>query len=250
MGGRVKRVGKGEKVPPVHPFDRTFGTDTGGLIRRAELVTGHASDEHVTAYYAVAPSILEKLVDIWLQTRPVKPVEQYTFLDVGAGKGRAMLCASLHPFREVVGVELNPGLAGIARANVKAFSEHGEGPLAPVRVVEGDALEVELPAGPIVAYMFHPFEEPVLRQFLKRVEVLFAGRPGEFDLLYVNAEHGWVVDRFAGFERVFHGMVPMSGEDHLADMAEIAEQEEYGSTGDEICMIYRWRGLPEWGSWD
>ena len=82
-----------------------------------------------------------------------------------------------------------------------------------------------------------------MRQFLARVEAEFAGRPGDFDLLYVNAEHGWVVDRYERFERVFFGLVPMSGADHLADMAEIAEQEEYGSTGDELCAIYRWRGL-------
>ncbi len=34
-------------------------------------------------------------------------------------------------------------------------------------------------------------------------------------------------------------MVPMSGLDHLADLAEIATQTEYGSTGDELCAIFR-----------
>ena len=37
-------------------------------------------------------------------------------------------------------------------------------------------------------------------------------------------------------------MIPMSPEDHLADLAEIAEQKEYGSTGDELCTIFRFTG--------
>ncbi len=236
--GRVFQL----KGPPVHPFDRAYGTETGGLIRKAELVTGHANDAHVTAYYAVAPSILDGLIERWLETGPRYSIDRYTFLDVGAGKGRAMLGASLHPFKEVVGVELNPGLAAVARANAAAFTGSA---LAPVRVVEGDALEVPLPKGPVVAFMFHPFEAPVLRRFLRRVAGLYG--PREFDLLYVNAEHGATVDRTGGFVRVFDGLVVMSGVDHLADLAEIEGQVEYGSTGDELCMIYRFvgSGLPE-----
>jgi hypothetical protein len=34
----------------------------------------------------------------------------------------------------------------------------------------------------------------------------------------------------------------MSPEDHVADLAAIAEQKEYGSTGDELCAIYRYKG--------
>ena len=138
-------------------------------------------------------------------------------------------------------MELNPGLAQIARANADRFARRAAA-LAPVRVLEADALELPLPQGPTLAFLFHPFEAPMLRRFLARAAAEFEGRPGEFDLLYVNAEHGAVFERTPGFERVWNGMVPMSGEDHLADLLEIAEQTEYGSTGDELCMIYRFCG--------
>ena len=227
----------------MHPFDRMYGTDTGGLIPKIGLATGHANDEHVTAYYAVAPSILDGLIDLWLQTKPRFPIDRYTFLDIGAGKGRALMGASLHPFLEAVGIELNPAMAAIARTNLLAFAESA-GALAPARVVEGDALETPLPNGPTLAFMFHPFEAPVLRRLLRRVEShYFNSRmrlaEGCFDLLYVNAEHALVLDQSARFTRLFYGSVPMSAEDHVADLAEIAEQVEYGSTGDEICAIYR-----------
>ncbi len=230
-------------APPVHPFDRLHATDTGGLIPGHELVTGHASDAHVTAYYAIAPSILDGLIDLWLRENPPYPIHRYTFLDVGAGKGRALMTASQHPFRAAVGVELNPGLAEIARLNLRAFAASAHAaPLAPASLLEGDALEVPLPEGPLLVHMFHPFEAPLLRRFAARLEQHLAGRPGQLDVFYVNAEHLSVLDRNPAFTRVFHGMVPMSSEDHLADLAEIAGQTEYGSTGDELCTIHRFTG--------
>lgn len=231
------------KAPPVHPFDRAYGTDTGGLIPHEALVTGHPNDLHITAYYAVAPSILDTLIDLWLQTSPPYPIDRYTFLDVGAGKGRALLAASLHPFHQVTGIELNPALAAIARSNLKRFAAHADAsPLAPTQLVEADALEAPLPATPTVAFLFHPFEAPVLRRFVARLEDHFRQRPEACDILYVNAEHASVLDRNPAFNRLFNGLVPMSPDDHRADLAEIAEQKEYGSTGDEFCTIFRYTG--------
>jgi SAM-dependent methyltransferase len=218
----MSRQGHAPKPAPVHPFDRQFGTDTSGLIPASALATGHSNDAHVTAYYGVAPSILQGVIDLWLRVGPSLPIDRYTFLDVGAGKGRAMLCASQHPFAQVVGVELNPGLAAIANANLVLFEEHPE---------------VPLPEGPLLVFLFHPFEAPVLRRFAARL--VAHGATERCDLLYVNSEHGMVLDRMERLERVFHGRVAMSAEDHLADLAEIEEQTEYGSTGDELCSLYR-----------
>ncbi len=142
-----KRAAKAvPKAPPVHPFDKLHGTDTGGLIPRAALVVGHPNDLWITAYYAVAQSILDGVIDLWQQSKPPYAIDRYTFLDVGAGKGRAMLAASLHPFHQVVGIELNPTMAETARANITAFERSGNAsPLAPISLIEGDALEAPLP---------------------------------------------------------------------------------------------------------
>ena len=237
------------KPAPVHPFDRLFGTDTGGLIPHDGLLTGHPNDPHITAYYAVAPSILDTLIDLWMQTPPLFEPDRYTFLDVGAGKGRALLTASLHPFHQVTGIELNPALAAIARNNLRLFAQHAEAsPLAPAKLIEADALEAPLPATPTVVFLFHPFEAPVLRRFVARCQQHFAQRPGALDILYVNAEHAAVLDRNPAFTRLFNGLVPMSPADHLADLAEIAEQKEYGSTGDEFCTIFRLTGAAPRGA--
>ncbi|HWZ50775.1 MAG TPA: class I SAM-dependent methyltransferase [Granulicella sp.] len=232
---------------PVHPFDAAHGVETGGLIPAGELVTGHSSDAHVTAYYGVAPSILRGLVELWRETAPLRSVGQYSFIDIGAGKGRAMLVASELGFRQVIGIELNPAMADTAQRNLEHWTKSRAADetalrAVPVRVVEMDALEFEFPAGPAVAFLFHPFEAPLLRRLLRRMETQFAKRPGELDVLYVNAECAAVFDRNPAFRRLWFGKVVMSAEDHAADLAEIAQQKEYGSTGDEECGIYRYVG--------
>jgi len=50
------------------------------------------------------------------------------------------------------------------------------------------------------------------------------------------------LDRHPAFTRLYLGPVAMSQEDHVADLAAIAQQKEYGSTGDEQCAIYRYTG--------
>jgi SAM-dependent methyltransferase len=226
---------------PVHPFDLAYGTDTSGLIPSRDLLTGHPNDAHITAYYGVAPSILDALIELWQRQSPAFELDRYTFLDFGAGKGRAMLAAALHPFQRVVGIELNPMLADIAQANLERFTKSAP-VLAPIRLLQQDALEFDLPATPTVAFLFHPFEAPVLRRLLRRIEHAFHDRPGQLDLLYVNAECAAVLDHHPAFTRLFFGKVAMSTEDHIADLAEIAAQKEYGSTGDEECAIYRFTG--------
>jgi hypothetical protein len=82
----------------------------------------------------------------------------------------------------------------------------------------------------------------VQKQLLRRIETQFAKRSGTLDLLYVNAECADVIDRNPGFTQLFLENVPMSPEDHAADREAIAQQKEYGSTGDEECAIYRYTG--------
>ncbi|MDQ2834960.1 MAG: class I SAM-dependent methyltransferase [Acidobacteriota bacterium] len=236
---------------PQHPFDTAHGVDTSGLIAAGNLITGQPSDAHVTAYYGVAPSILRTLIQLWRDTRPPHPIERYTFVDFGSGKGRALLVASQLPFQNVIGIELNPTLAAVAQRNIDHWlSLHAADPtaagIAPIRLYQGDALTFELPHTPTLAFLFHPFEAPVLKLLLRRIEARFAARAHApapaFDLLYVNSECRDVLDRHPAFRRLFLGPVAMSPEDHTADLAAIAQQKEYGSTGDEECAVYRLTG--------
>ena len=232
---------------PIHPFDEIHEVDTSGLVPSGHLATGHRNDEHITAYYAVAPSILRKLIEHWRETIPPHPIHSYTFLDIGCGKGRAVLIASELGFRKIIGVELNPQMAAIAHANARhwqrAHTADATAPrLAPIEIVEQDALDYTFPDTPTLLFLFHPFEAPVLKSLIRRIEMQFAKRPGTLDVVYVNAECAHLLDDHPAFMRLFRGHINMSPEDHAADLEAIAQQKEYGSTGDEECAIYRYTG--------
>ena len=195
-----------------HPFDLEFGVRTSGLIAGRHLKSGHRHDRHNTAYYGVAPSVFQAMV----------------------------LLASEMPFKAVVGVELHPALARIARKNAAAWRAAGRA-LVPMRIVCGDAAEFRWPEGPCVAFLFNPFRAMVMRRLLKGWSKCLAGRAGELDLLYVNNEQERVLERQAGFERLFLGEVRRSRADAIADHRILANGE-YASSSWEDCSIWRWGG--------
>jgi hypothetical protein len=228
--------------PVIHPFDQLHGTDTSGLIPASAIARGTTvKPAELTAYYGIAPSILQTLLDLWLQRLHFSaPIEHTVFMDVGSGKGRAALLASRFPFLRVEGIELNRDLAQIAQANAEIWQQSPHtAQLAPIALHHADALRHPLPAEPTLAFLFHPFELPILRRFLRRIQTSLLRNPRPFDLVYVNAEHGSLLDCHPAFQRIWTGSVPMSPADHVADLAAIAQQEEYGSTGDELCSFYR-----------
>jgi predicted RNA methylase len=227
----------------VHPFDLKYGVRTSGLIAGRHLGVGHAHDKHNTAYYGVAPSVWKGLLRAWRESGPRGGVEETSFIDIGAGMGRAVLLAGELPFKEVVGVELNKTLAKIAEKNLARWRELRRA-RAEMKVVNIDALEFEWPEGPCVAFMFNPFGAVVMRRLLLRMAEVFAERKGELDLLYVNHEQEVVIERQKGWKRFFVGQVARSREDAIADHRIMANQPEgeYASANYEDCSGWRWVG--------
>lgn len=227
----------------VHPFDATFGVRTSGLVAGRYLKSGHRNDRHATAYYGVAPSVFRALVKRWLRLGPCGALEECAFVDVGAGMGRAVLLAAEMPFRAVVGVELNPTLARMARRNCAVWRALGRAQTE-MEIRCGDATAMRLPKGPCLAFLFNPFGGPVMRRMLEHLAQRFADKPGELDLLYVNNEQEGELEKKRGFRRLFVGQVARSAADARADHAILANQPdgEYASSNYEDCSIWRWVG--------
>jgi predicted RNA methylase len=152
----------------------------------------------------------------WRTSGPAAAMNETTFMDLGAGMGRAVLLASEIGFKAVVGVELHPGLAGIAKKNVKRWREAGR-ERAPMKIVEADAVEFTLPDGPLLAFLFNPFGAAVLRRLLKTWRALLAARPQALDIVYVNNEQEAVLESAKGWTRLFLGKVRRSKTDAIAD---------------------------------
>ena len=226
-----------------HPFDLECGVRTSGLVAGRHLLSGHRHDRHSTAYYAVAPSVFRSILVRWRRCRPIAPLDEFTFVDLGSGMGRALLLAAEYPFRAVLGVELHPTLARIGRRNLALWRAAGRA-RAPMQIVCRDAAEFRLPPGPCVAFLFNPFGAPVLRRMLANWSRTLAGREGQIDLLYVNNEQERVLERQPGFKRLFAGQIRRSHADLAADRKILLSQPnaEYAAVSWEDCSIYRWIG--------
>ena len=226
-----------------HPFDIEHNVHTSGLVRGPHLDIGHPHDKHTTAYYGIAPSVLEKLCALWRGTTLVAPPEDYSFVDIGAGMGRGLLIAARMPFREVIGVELHPALADIARKNIEKWLKTRRA-RCPMKIVCQDVTEFEFPSNPCVAYMFNPFGEPVLKTLIRHLEAEFANRPGQLDLIYANDECEELIATNPRWTRLWRGRVPLSAEDEEADKAILNHQPEgeYAWSTEEPCSIFRYIG--------
>jgi SAM-dependent methyltransferase len=229
---RRRRKISAEPTPPLHPFDERYGVETGGLIPGDVLRSGHRNDAFNTAYYGMAPSRFQKVMELWIADQTHSGIDGYSFVDIGCGKGRAVMMASQFGFREVVGAELHVSLAVTAKANVAAWTAAGRA-VCPIRIVCQDATEFVFPEGACLMYLFHPFGAPVLQQLIERIEVDFAQRGGMLDLIYFNPEAGELLEGHRGFELLWTGTVEMSEEDAAVDTV---------ASADDLCSVYRWVG--------
>ena len=213
----------------VHPFDRAHGTDTSGLLEPQHLRTGHANDAQNTAYFGVPPSRFAHAVAQWQVTEDTAPAQEYRFIDLGCGKGRAVLLASRMGFQDVVGVELNPALAETANRNLRHWQ--ADGGTAPTSVLCADAPTAlgELLQGPTLLYLYNPFQAAVLEQVLAVVVNHAGSFQGHIDVLYLYPEYETVFARFPAFQRLWHRQIPLAGED-AGDGISAAE---------DPCALYR-----------
>lgn len=110
---------------------------------------------------------------------------QYTFIDVGSGKGRALLLACEYPFRRVVGIELMPELNRIAEENTQKFAG-ARRKCESIQSFCGDATQFQLPNEPLVILLFNPLPKAGLARFINNLERSIEGFPRSLLILYAN----------------------------------------------------------------
>lgn len=201
-----------------HPIDAAYGTATNGDLPPWLLSTGSAADAHTTAYAGCHPSALRDAL------ASIPGPERRSFVDLGCGKGRALLVASEQPFRRILGIELAPGLVATARRNA-AILARGHPDRTPIEVRHGDATAFALPDGDLVVFFYHAFGRPLIATVLATLAAAAAGR--EIFLVYENPVHGDMMDA-AGLARWHARTVP-------------GDPDEAGCAEDDSETIVAWR---------
>jgi SAM-dependent methyltransferase len=128
-------------------------------------------------------------------------LRSFTFVDIGSGKGRALLMAAEYPFRRVIGVELLPQLHAIAEQNIRSF-DHDKRQSAEVISLCLDATDFEFPAEPLVVFLFNPLPEPALSHVLGRLGESLERRPRTAYAIYHNPVLEHVLSNDRRWQRV------------------------------------------------
>lgn len=144
-------------------FDRRFGTDTAGRIDPQELrIEDAAAREAARVYLASPPGVTR-----WgLLNAGVDP-RQFTFVDIGCGKGRVLLVASELPFRAVHGVDISGDLCAIARKNLEIYPRRV---CRDVHVHHQDAMSFTFPPGDLLVHFYHSFAVELFVELLQRLD--------------------------------------------------------------------------------
>ena len=155
-------------------------------------------------------------------------MEAYSFVDAGAGKGRALFLAAEQPFRKIVGVELNPRLARIAEQNVAQWRRVTRS-MATIRVVQQDAMKFRWPRTPLLVYLYNPFDCSLVAQLAQRLAAAARAGSGLVDLLYVNPTCADALAAQRLFTHLWTARIQMDEADRKAD--------PYGTDSDLVSIF-------------
>jgi SAM-dependent methyltransferase len=184
-----------EFYPEKHPYDEETGCDTSGMIHRRRLGP-HAED-----YQPVDPEVFRTSLE-----HIPEDLAAFSFVDIGCGKGRALLLAEEYAFRKIIGVESSRKLAKIASANAAKIGS------TRISVLHSDARRFEFPPEPLVIFLYNPFSGEILRSVMKQL----GQHPSALYIIYVNPVYNDVIssqphmklvanDEWCAVWKLFHG---------------------------------------------
>jgi Histone methylation protein DOT1 len=153
---------------------------TSGAVKWKERLLGKFHSE----YQPTEPGVFHEMMAL-LREQGNFDFADYTFVDLGSGKGRTLLMASDYPFRTIIGVELLSALNQIAEENISKYKSDSR-QCFDLQTFCADAGEFELPMAPYVLFLFNPFPESVLFRVRERIEASMAVVPKSIYILYHN----------------------------------------------------------------
>jgi SAM-dependent methyltransferase len=161
-------------------FDTRHGTDTAGSVQPAQLgITDDAVREQAILYLPSPTRVTRWMLDNVGIDHP-----EFSFVDLGCGKGRVLLVASDYPFRRIVGVEISPELTAIARRNSERYQPASRR-CGDISVENVDATRFEFPDTNLLIHLYHPFEPSITTAVLAHLEASLAARPRRIVIAYL-----------------------------------------------------------------
>ena len=176
--------------------ERKYGIDTIGIDELDSLEDIGIDTSHASKYLPVDYFILEKLMDY------IKNLDNKKgFLDLGCGKGRALVVAAEYGFNPVIGLDFHPKLSSEAVQLTGTLKERF--PHTSFKVINNDAFYFEIPENVSTIFLFNPFDEVIMSGVMGNILKSLQITPRTIRVLYANPVHK---DLFIaeGFKEIWH----------------------------------------------
>lgn len=161
-------------------FDHAYSVSTGGGVSWQKLATGSRSDAYSTNYSPTPPSVVRMIFE---RLRP--DLHDFSFVDIGCGKGRVLVLATEFPFKAVIGIEKTPELYQTACENARIIEKNHPG-RPEIQLILDEAAAIDWPPGDLVIYLFHPFWKPVMEAMVHKIEEALKTERRQLFVVYVN----------------------------------------------------------------
>jgi hypothetical protein len=162
------------------PIEKLFFVPTKGRIAADSLTVIGTRQAEGNDYRPTPRFVFE-----WALAAIGEDLSKLSFVDYGAGKGRALLLASQHPFMAVGGIEYAAELHDAATMNIAQFPR-SQMKCRDVECVHDDAAELGALDGPAVHYFFNPFSREVFGEVLDSLIGSYRDHPRRLYLILID----------------------------------------------------------------
>ena len=191
-GQSITRVGKRIYYEiEARGFDLYMGGVSTAGVTRTSMDTFATGSENWPYNGCIWPALSSVLKDV-LRDREKDVTRDVTFVDLGSGKGKALLVAGRLPFHRVVGVEIDSGLAEAARQNILRAGDRLRA--GSVESVTASAVTWKVPDDTSVVFMYNPFFGQTFYDAMANVFDSFDRNPRDMHIVYTFPwEHEWLL---------------------------------------------------------
>ncbi len=178
-----------------YDWDFRVNTTSGAVAWRDRLLGAFHSP-----YQPTEPGLFHEMLNE-LREQAGLNLAEFTFIDLGSGKGRTLLMASEYPFQRIIGVELLPALHQIAQQNLAQYKSGSQKCLA-VESICADATSFVFPDDPLIVYLFNPFPELGLRRALTNLQGSLTQRSRPVYVIYHNPQLEHVITATTSLRKI------------------------------------------------
>ena len=184
---------------PHDDFDKKYGVMTSGVTESSEAGIADETARSLAVGYVPTRELVIR--HILTNTTKGLDLDQYSFIDLGCGKGRTLLVAVQLPFKEVIGVELSPLHCEVAETNINRYLSDVKNPVLcrNIRVSCVNAADFVFPDSDLLIYMYRPFLGPIFKNVADNLRRFQAVTGHRVLIAYSCPVEELMLEEYAGF---------------------------------------------------